>query len=235
MNLRAAVIADVVGSSDRSDESRRRLDETLTDLFRYLNRKYDTVLSARFDYSLGDEFQAAFKSPGSAVRPVLLMHSWLASRPGPAPIRIRSAIGIGRVAVAPSRRPRRQDGPAFHVARRQTELIHEEGRSIGITCDGSAAIVRVCNEGLDAGCRLLDSVLKGWTRAQWEAAHWRWEGESSKDVAIRLGVAPQNISKRLKSARFAAVDAALRSIETMLGDPELQASIAAAGAEPPDS
>ncbi len=221
MGVKAVVITDVVNSSALSDKARQALDTCLRNMFDKFNDQYDTQLTGRFGYSLGDEFQAVFISAELTIRPVFLMHSWLASQWESNWIRVRSAIGIGRISVESSWISREQDGPAFYKARELIRLIHQEKRTIGISCDGVSPIIKVCNKSFDIGCRFVTSTLDHWTRAQWEVAYWKWEGKSSREIAEILQVKPQNIYKRLKSAKFELVDSTLHFFEEILSEPSL--------------
>ncbi len=217
----SVIIADVVKSSELSDESRRDLDKLLRGMFTIYEEKYKTSLLSSITFSLGDEFQAVLSSADSAVLPALQMQSWLALQSPDRPYRIRTAIGVGRVSVTTSRVAREQDGPAFHVARKLIHDIHKQKTLFGIRCHGSSPLIQLFNNSFDISCRFVSSALLRWTQPQWEAIYWKWEGESSKQIAERLGVRPQNISKRLTSANFQAVDQALKGFATILRHPAL--------------
>ena len=231
MQTKAVVITDIVRSSSMQAHARKQLDEDLQSLFVQFNQEYEQQLSAVFDTSLGDEFQAVFSVPEAAVHAVFLTHAWLASQAKSGPIRVRSAIGIGAVTVENSREPRRQDGPAFHTARRLLNHIHDEKQSFGIACNGPAPIVAIANTSFDVGCRLIDAIVNTWTVSQWEASYWRWRGLSSREIATQLGIKPPNVSKRLKGASFWAIDAAIDGFEAILRDPALGHAIAEAPEE----
>ncbi len=55
---------------------------------------------------------------------------------------------------------------------------------------------------LGALCRTLDSLHGGWTRAQWQAVHRRDTGRTLQEIGRDLGIAYQNVSKRLIAARY---------------------------------
>jgi hypothetical protein len=58
------------------------------------------------------------------------------------------------------------------------------------------------NAVLGALCRTLDSLLVGWTDAQWQAIHRRDRGRTLQEIGEELGIAYQNVSKRLIAARY---------------------------------
>ncbi|MCA9752271.1 MAG: hypothetical protein KC591_08785 [Gemmatimonadetes bacterium] len=55
---------------------------------------------------------------------------------------------------------------------------------------------------LGALTRTLDTLLKGWTDAQWEAISHRDRGRTLQQIGSELGIAYQNVSKRLIAARY---------------------------------
>jgi hypothetical protein len=56
---------------------------------------------------------------------------------------------------------------------------------------------------LFALCRTIDSIERGWTAAQWEAIFRRDRGVTLLQIAQELGIAYQNVSKRLIAAKYA--------------------------------
>lgn len=65
-----------------------------------------------------------------------------------------------------------------------------------LTADAGANVV------LAALCRTLDSLHTGWTRAQWQAVHRRDSGRTLQEIGRELGIAYQNVSKRLIAAQY---------------------------------
>ena len=58
------------------------------------------------------------------------------------------------------------------------------------------------NTVLAALCRTLDALHGGWTRAQWQAIQRRDGGRTLQEIGRELGIAYQNVSKRLIAARY---------------------------------
>ena len=69
-------------------------------------------------------------------------------------------------------------------------------RTRALTRDADANTV------LGALCRTLDSLHVGWTRAQWQAVHRRDGGRTLQEIGGELGIAYQNVSKRLIAAQY---------------------------------
>lgn len=55
---------------------------------------------------------------------------------------------------------------------------------------------------LNAFCRTLDVLQVGWTQAQWQAVHRRDGGATLQEIGRELGIAYQNVSKRLLAAKY---------------------------------
>lgn len=55
---------------------------------------------------------------------------------------------------------------------------------------------------------LADYVMEGWTVPQWAAVRWALLGLKRKDVARKLKIAHQNVSKRILAAGWLHVDVA---------------------------
>jgi hypothetical protein len=55
---------------------------------------------------------------------------------------------------------------------------------------------------LGALCSTIDSLVTGWTDAQWQAIHRRDRGRTLQEIGEELGIAYQNVSKRLIAARY---------------------------------
>ena len=55
---------------------------------------------------------------------------------------------------------------------------------------------------LNAFCRTLDMLQGGWTHAQWQAVHRRDRGATLQEIGRELGIAYQNVSKKLLAAKY---------------------------------
>jgi hypothetical protein len=76
------------------------------------------------------------------------------------------------------------------VAHKRNRLTH------ALTRDAHA------NKVLSALCRTIDSLIAGWTEAQWQAIHRRDGGRTLQQIGEELGIAYQNVSKRLLAAQY---------------------------------
>jgi SatD family protein len=225
MNLRSVLICDIVNSSVFSDTQRVQLDLLLSRLFSHFNYIYHDYLAAEFDLTIGDEFEAVFLQPQDAIKPAFLMRAWLISQTSELSPKLRVAIGIGKVFVTRTRTPRRQDGPAFHIARRLIDRLKLEKRSVGIACNDNSNFISVINELIDTTLLYIDDILSRWTTPQWEAAYWRWQYKSLEETASILNISFQSVHKRLKSARFDMVDDGINRLIKILSNSEISGLI----------
>jgi len=61
-----------------------------------------------------------------------------------------------------------------------------------------------------------DLLEEQWTRAQWEAIRWRLILPTYEEIAGKLGVAYQNVQKRLKAANWDEFSKGIEFIEKVL-------------------
>lgn len=72
---------------------------------------------------------------------------------------------------------------------------------------------------LAALCRTLDTLHTGWTAAQWQAVHRRDGGGTLQQIGEELGIAYQNVSKRLIAARYDLYCDVLNAAGLVLAEP----------------
>ena len=61
-----------------------------------------------------------------------------------------------------------------------------------------------------------DLLEEKWTRAQWEAIRWRLILPTYEEIANKLGVAYQNVQKRLKAANWDEFSQGIGFVEKVL-------------------
>ena len=75
---------------------------------------------------------------------------------------------------------------------------------------------RALDETLDLILMYQDLLEEKWTRAQWEAVRWRLMLSTYEEIAGKLGVAYQNVQKRLKAANWDEFSKGIEFIEKVL-------------------
>ena len=178
-----------------------------------LNRNYRSAIASDFVITLGDEFQGLLRS--AAVIPDLF---WSLEQDFPER-QLRVGIGFGALDTPLQKIAINIDGPALHLARAAVELARK-ARTLG---------------GVFRGCNDLDDILNGmarilwfhrsrWTRPQRKIASLLRQGMSQTDVAKKLRIKKQVVSRQVLAAgwfQYIAAENAWRMILEKEIDPLL--------------
>jgi hypothetical protein len=218
MSAVAVLTADIVGSTQYGPVERQTLHALLLESFRAAADGFPgawvTGLSLRI--TAGDEFQGVIASVGSAFQILVFLRSKLALSPLPIAPQLRAGIGVGSVLVSGGRSSWEQDGPAFVLSRRALESLGASSREWRQTVIATADPRR--DGALAAVLGLCDHLQQRWTRQQWEAVHHTIGGAKTEEIGRRIGIARQNVTKRLRAAGWPAFDAAMKYIASSLAD-----------------
>jgi hypothetical protein len=231
----AVLTADVVGSTRYGHVDRQALHAILSSAFRATEQRFPDAWTTGFALRVtaGDEFQGVVSAVGSVVGVLVYLRSILALSGLSSIPELRAGIGIGDVTVSGGSSSWEQDGPAFVRARRALESLgasRREWRRTAICSgdwyrdDAHAAVLGLC-----------DRFQQRWTRQQWEAVHHTIGGAKTEEVGRRLGIARQNVTKRLRAAGWPAFDAAMTFLARSLtqAEPPARATLSAAGRRGP--
>jgi SatD family (SatD) len=208
-----AVIADMVGSRGVPRSRRGPLQKKFGDLMVRLNRDYRKMIAAKFVITLGDEFQGLLRS--ATVIPELI---WHLEEDFPAcPFRV--AIGLGRLDTPLQKYAINIDGPALHSARTAIEYA-KKTKALGGVFRGFGDL----DEILNGMARLLWFQRSRWTNAQRKIASLLRQGMSQTEVASKLGIKKQVVSRQVLACGYSpymAADRAWRMILQQQVDPLL--------------
>jgi hypothetical protein len=208
-----AVIADMVGSRGVPRSRRGPLQKKFGDLMVRLNRDYRKMIAAKFVITLGDEFQGLLRS--ATVIPELI---WHLEEDFPAcPFRV--AVGLGRLDTPLQKYAINIDGPALHSARTAIEYAKKTKALGGVFC-GFGDL----DEILNGMARLLWFQRSQWTNAQRKIASLLRQGMSQTEVASKLGIKKQVVSRQVLACGYSpymAADRAWRMILQQQVDPLL--------------
>ncbi len=92
-------------------------------------------------------------------------------------------------------------GEEIEASRLAANAFRSLGRKRNhLTC--ALTVQHDANVILNAFCRTLDALQSGWTQAQWQAVHRRDRGATLQQIGGELGIAYQNVSKRLLAAKY---------------------------------
>lgn len=192
-----AIIADIVHS--RKLEMREEFQAQLVACLERVNKAYREVLASSFTVTLGDEFQALFKSPSKMFQALDEISFTLY------PVRVRYGIGIGEISTEIN--PELSigaDGPAYWNAREAIQTVHRNndyGRSnIHVISNYQNEALPLVNELLKASAM----IANGWRSTQVEVMRALLEQNIWTDKFDQVGLAKKlNISGSILSQRMA--------------------------------
>lgn len=126
------------------------------------------------------------EDPAEAFASLHRLRTEIRADPSRPPVHVVAGIGRGDAMEAS-----RLAGDAYRSLGRKRRTLTR-----ALTADEDSNVV------LGALCRTMDSLLGGWTHAQWQAIHRRDRGRTLQEIGEELGIAYQNVSKRLIAARY---------------------------------
>jgi SatD family (SatD) len=181
-----AVISDMVSSRSVPRPQRLVLQEQFAGLIASLNRDYRKTIVSKFVITLGDEFQGLLSSTGAVPDLIWRLEQDLPQR------EFRVGIGLGTLDTPLQKYALNIDGPALHTARAAIEHA-KKAKALG---------------GVFRGFGELDDILSGvasllwfqrsrWTQSQRNIAGLLRKGMSQIDVAKKLGIKKQVVSRQV--------------------------------------
>lgn len=154
----------------------------------------------------GDQWQTLLAQPKFAFRSAVYVRAKLIAMGFDS----RISIGVGEVDRISRQRVSMSDGDAFVRSGRGLDEMQRPNLAIAVPPDLS-------NIGpwLQAIVELSDAILLGWTKRQAEvvAIAIHLAGLNQIEIGTRLNTSPQAISKSLKSARWDALNFAIKTFE----------------------
>ncbi len=184
-----AFIADMVRSRELSSAKRAVVQKHFQELVATLNRQYRQSLASKFAITLGDEFQGLLTT--STVIPDLI---WQIEEKFP-DRHLRVGMGMGSLDTALQEYAINIDGPALHSARDAIEAA-KKGNLLGGVFSGIGSL----GEALNGIARLLWFQRSNWTKAQRTIANLLQKGMTQSEVAERLGISRQVVSKQVAAS-----------------------------------
>ncbi len=213
----AVLTADIVRSTSYSQRERRQIDRILLKSFNEVTRRYLRAVHTRlaFRITAGDEFQCVFSEIPKTFEILTYLRALVATSGVTPIITFRASIGIGEISVAGRPSPYEEDGEAFVRSRNGLEQLgrgrHNHWTRI-VTgqpeLDATAETVLV----------LLDHFQQGWTVPQWEAVKWSLLGLTREEIAKKLKVAHQNVTKRLSAAGWQSFKVGAEYLTSLLSE-----------------
>jgi hypothetical protein len=147
-----------------------------------------------FERTAGDEVQALFADPAAVVHAVvqlLRLGDWWVG------------VGVGDVTRPLPRTSRAGRGPAYLAARQAVESAKSSSAGLCVVGSHDGTDSRTDDEGAgraEAAAWLLAWLLARRTPEGWEVVDLMDRGARQVDVATKLGISPQAVSRRLRVA-----------------------------------
>ena len=194
----SVLTADIIHSTHYSPSQRRQIDQVLRKAFNEVIRKYPKAVHTQlaFRITAGDEFQCVFLDIPHTFAILTYLRALVATSGVRPIIMFRASIGVGEMSVSGKFSPYEQDGQAFVRSRRGLEELNKRRHSLTKIVTGESELDRLA----DVILLLLDRLQKSWTVPQWEAVKWSLLGLTREQIAKKLRVAHQNVTKRLAAA-----------------------------------
>lgn len=202
-----AVIGDMVKSRELPSSQRGTVQKHFQDLVTNLNKEYRDGIVSKFAITLGDEFQGLLNT--SRLVPDLI---WRLEEGFP-DRELRVGIGIGMLDTPLQKFAINIDGPVLHAAREAIETA-KKGDVLG----GVFRRFGPLDDVLNGIARLLWFHRSRWTLAQRKIANLLHGGMSQSEVAERLGVKRQVISKQAAATGWVPYTRAEKAWRIILED-----------------
>lgn len=196
----AVLTADIINSRGYSSSERPRVNRVLLKAFDQIVRLHPDAIHTPLGFRItaGDEFQCVFSDIGTTFGILTYLRALAATSKLRPRLQFRASIGVGGINVITKTNSYEEDGEAFFRSRTGLDQL-ARGR-LGLTkiVTGQSELDNASNTVV----LFMDDLLKGWTAPQWEAIKLALDGLTRQEIAIKLYVAHQNITKRLTAARW---------------------------------
>ncbi|MFZ0201480.1 MAG: SatD family protein [Candidatus Sulfotelmatobacter sp.] len=208
-----AVIADMVDSRSVPRSQRGALQKKLGEFLASLNHDHRKKIAAKFVITLGDEFQGLLSS--ATAIPDLI---WSLEEDLPE-CQFRVAVGLGTLDTPLQKYAINIDGPALHTARTAIEYA-KKTKALGGVFRGFGEL----DEILNGMAGMLWFQRSQWTNSQRKIVNFLRQGMSQTEVARKLRITKQVVSRQVLAAGYShymAADRAWRMILLKQIDPLL--------------
>lgn len=194
----AVITADIVGSTHYSAKNREMLRRVVQHALRQVNTTYRKELIVPITVTVGDEFQGVISPHWKVLSVADRLRGLMRCIEKRLAVDLYVSIGIARGIIRRGRESRMQEGAAFYLSRQGIDMLKEsKARRTKLLTQAENT-----NELIDLILGYQDMILCSWTKAQWQAIQMRDCGSRLKHIGKKLGVAYQNVQKRLKAANW---------------------------------
>lgn len=199
------LIGDIVGS--RTLPERAQFQRRLRHVLQAINGRRKGLASP-YTLTLGDEFQAVYREPGTLFADLFAILAEIA------PVQARFAVAAGEI-VTPLNPAQAigMDGPAFHRARALLGRLKEDEYLLGATGRDEAAWVLPA-----ASLAILSGQLQGWRSNRLKLFARLLAGEPVPELAKRTGITPRAVNKNIRAADLDVWKRILEEVARLLAE-----------------
>lgn len=197
------LIGDIVGS--RRLPRREEFQHHLSEVLEAINRASSRIISP-YTITLGDEFQAVYRSADSLFRHLF----YLLSEIHPQQCRFSIAVGKLNTPVNPNQAIG-MDGPAFHIARKNLEALKKSG---GIFCVGGLFLPD--EELINNTLELVAHLISAWQSTRYKVFFSYLDQKSPASIAKDLNISVVSVYKNRKHGAFIPLLKIMKNIQQAL-------------------
>lgn len=206
MTTHAVLTGDLVGSSRLDPASLQGARQTFEAASAEIAGWAPKLVASTPDFFRGDSWQLLLTQPGFSLRAAFYIRASL--KAGDPDWDTRIAIGLGEVAKIDKGRTSLSSGEAFLLSGHALDAM---GAATNIIVSGQSSA------GLDVLARICSSMADDWSQKQAQAVCLALapDAPTQAEMAERLGVTQQAVSKALASAKISAFLQAAQYCETL--------------------
>jgi hypothetical protein len=196
-----AIIGDI--NRSRSLSGRAKVQRRFASGVETINREFKNAIASRFLVTLGDEFQGLLRTPDESYSLVRRFQEVMD------PVPFTFGVGIGSLSTPLRPEALGMDGEAFHRAREALREAKRRRRTLHYSFDGENEPV------VNALVAVMDLAWLRLTPRQRQIVRFLKE-HTQKEVARRLRISVQSISRSKHAAGVVALEEASAALRRLL-------------------
>lgn len=190
METKGVITGDIINSMTVKTEWRNRLLDSIQEIVHEL----EVFSCLRLEFFRGDSFQLVVENPVETLKVAVLLRAGLKSRTPKGSEQLwdaRMALGIGSIAYS-SEKVVVSDGEAFRLSGWEFDELGK--RTLSVRTPWMEV-----NDELNVSTAFADDIISGWSVSQAQVIYLTLLNKESfqKEIALRLNMSAQNVSKLL--------------------------------------
>lgn len=218
-DLHAVATGDVIGSSELSEDERRRLPERMRRAYMMAKEAAPNVLPYDLAVTGGDGWQCYVEDPSQALPRVLHFWAHLCADG----LRSRFAVAVNTVDFISDGNLNASDGAAFRQSGRALEALDDTHWTTCVLPEGESITRALAADGM---FELVDLLLHEWTEAQAQAVAGMLRGVGTERSVTQQAVADawspepitrQSVNRHLQRAKWPRVERIASLFDQLIG------------------